>query len=220
MKRKEANSKTPSSFWLEAPVGQAKEKGAEPQTENIRAFIAAGFLSLARGGKRLKALEAFLSLAPHSRPKMTFQDRLMQLSLSREEKVVAQLRRDDLPAFAGFFYAIDAMGLTAPDDSLVLLDFHAARAPAGPFFDDVELLRLEEIWRDRPGALEQSMLARFLAPAMSEAVSHRLVGACEAAGFLLRKATVRNAVIVVSTGMMEESLADCLRDLRLDIGNP
>ena len=218
MKRKETNSKTPSSFWLEGPVGQAKETAAEPLAESERAFIAAGFLSNMRGGVRLKTLDAFLSLALNARPKATFQDRLMEVSLSRDERILAQLRREEILEFAGFYYAIEAMGLTTPQDSLVLLDFHAVRAPAGPFFDDFELLRLEEIWCERPGALEQSMLARFLAPAMPEAVSHRLIGACETAGFLTRRATVRNAVVVASTGVMEEILADCLRDMR-PIGN-
>ncbi len=63
------------------------------------------------------------------------------------------------------------------------------------------------------------MLARFLAPAMPEAVTHDLIDACESAGFLARRATVRNAVVVTSIGMMEEILADCLRDARLNIGD-
>lgn len=211
MKRRE--TKTPSSFWLETPA-----KDGEARTEKTRAVITAGFLSRPRGGTRLQRLAAFLSRGADDRQKGMLQERFVDLSLSREEYVLAQLRRREIFEFAAFYYAIDVLGLTAPEDSLVLLDFQATRAPAGPFFDDFELLRLEEIWRDRPGAFEPSMLARFLAPAMPEAVAHHLVDACESAGFLARR-TVRNAVVVTSIGMMEEVLADCLRDARLNIGD-
>ena len=211
MKRRD--TKTPSSFWLETPA-----KDGVARAEKTRAVIMAGFLSRLRGGARLKTLEAFLSRESDDRQKVMLQERFVDLSLSRDEHVLVQLRRKEILEFAGFYYAIDVLALTAPEDSLVLLDFQATRAPAGPFFDDFELLRLEEIWRDRPGALEPSMLARFLAPAMPEAVTHHLIDACESAGFLARR-TVRNAAIVTSIGMMEEILADCLRDSYLNIGD-
>ncbi len=154
-------------------------------------------------------------------------DRLAQESASKDEAVLRILRSDAVLALAEFIYAIHALGLTGPDDSLVLLDLHNARAAAmakrgdghaldAPF-TDFELLHFEEIWRASPGSLEQAMLARFLRHAMPNESVEPLMTACEAAGFVSRKA-VRHARTVSSTGVIEAVVTECLPEIGLGEG--
>lgn len=80
------------------------------------------------------------------------------------------------------------------------------------------LPRLEKTWRENPGALDQSNLARFLALQMSKEKLRDLVVAAEAAGFLNRVAR-RTYTVVMSTGVLEHILDRCMRDMRLAIAS-
>ncbi len=163
------------------------------------------------------------------RTKAGLLQRFCRESLNKDASVLNQLASPHMYAFAEFFYAIHALGLTGPDDIMVLLDLHnshvdeLAKKQATPqrmsaaMFPETDLLHLEEIWRETPGGFEQSTLARFLAPYMSEDSVYMLVLACEAAGFLIRTATVCNSVVVCSTGLMEEVMTEYLRDMRFAI---
>ncbi len=227
MKQRDANSKTRSSFWLEGPVRHARAGALEAAADKPHASIAPGFLAHHWSVTALNDLKKnFVALDLFRRAKATFIDRLCRESMSKDAAVLSQLASDPMFDFAEFYYAIHAFGLAGQDDVIVLLDLHNARvaslakAPCvqrdltGAIFPDVDLVRLEEIWRDMPGSLEQSTLARFLSPTMSEDSVHMLVIACEAAGFVTRTATVRNSVVVSSVGIMEEIMTECLRDLR------
>ncbi len=227
MKHRDAHSKTSSSFWLEDPVRHPRAGMLDAAVDRPRASIAPGFLAHHRSVTTANDLKKnFIALDFFRRAKAQFTDRLCQESMSKDAAVLRPLASESMFDFAEFYYAIHAMGLRGHDDAIVLLDMHNARVASlataprgthdltGAFFSDVDLMRLEEIWRDMPGSLEQSILARFLAPYMSEASVHRLVVACEAAGFVTRTATVRNCVVVSSVGLMEEIMTECLRDLR------
>jgi hypothetical protein len=73
---------------------------------------------------------------------------------------------------------------------------------------------LESCWREVPGALDQSNLARFLAAQMSSETTRKLVVACTVAGFLNRRESVYGTIVVVSTGVMEDIFGQCLREMR------
>ena len=75
--------------------------------------------------------------------------------------------------------------------------------------------RLEQVWREAPGSLDQSNLARFLIPQMSAETTRKLVVACETAGFLTRTTTVFGTIIVNSTLKMELIFRDVIQDMRL-----
>jgi hypothetical protein len=76
------------------------------------------------------------------------------------------------------------------------------------------LPRLVENWRERPGAFDQSNLARLLAAAMSAETCRKVVVACAEAGLLVRERTSYGTILIVSTGAMEETLGRCLREAR------
>ena len=140
--------------------------------------------------------------------------------------------------FAEFFFTIAAMGLNGADDIGILADLHNDRIDellrdAGAirrrglnkdrllkaiFTSDVRP-RLEQIWRETPGALDQSNLARFLVTQMSGETVRKLVLASEAAGFMVRAEHPFKVMIVTSTGILESTMAECLNEMRLGIAD-
>ena len=69
-------------------------------------------------------------------------------------------------------------------------------------------------WAGKPGTLDQSNLARFLAVLMSTETCRKVVVACAQAGFLLRDRSPYGTMFVRSAGTLERLFAQCLRDLR------
>ena len=82
---------------------------------------------------------------------------------------------------------------------------------------DSQYVILEQIWRENPGALDQSNLARFLVAQMSSETTRKLVEASAAAGFVNRNQHVFGATVVSSTGVMEKALIQSMREMRLAI---
>jgi hypothetical protein len=76
------------------------------------------------------------------------------------------------------------------------------------------LPRLLQHWGDKPGTLDQSNLARFLAGLMSSETCRKVVVACGQAGFLERERSPYGTMFVRSVGMMERLFAQSLRELR------
>jgi hypothetical protein len=232
MKRREVN---PGVSNLRAskhfgPLGPVKRERAEMPNGIRQTMIAAGFLAHRRSGMAAGDLKKnWMTLNAMERAKAHFVDRICQESLCSDPRVLEILAGETMQQFAQFYYAIHVMNLTAPNDILVLLDFHNERVAslahsrlppqrlAGAIFADADLVQLEDIWRDKPGALQQSALARFLAPQMAADAAHKVVAACDAAGLVTRIATVRHSVVVESTGVMEAATTQCLRDMRLSI---
>jgi hypothetical protein len=77
--------------------------------------------------------------------------------------------------------------------------------------------RLLQNWRDNPGAIDQSNLARLLVGVMSTETCRKLVIAFAEAGFLKRERTPFGTIIVSSTGLMEHIFGYCVREMRLQI---
>jgi hypothetical protein len=171
------------------------------------------------------------------RARMKFEERICDASATQDEAILDGLRLDSMFEFAEFYFAIKVMGFVEPDDITLLAKAHNQRIidleknPAelrrrrlskervlrGMFTADT-LPRLESCWREMPGALDQSNLARFLAPQMSPETTRKLIVACTAAGFLDRHETVFGTMVVVSTGVMEGVFGQCMREMRDGIG--
>ena len=180
--------------------------------------------------KDLAALESM------RRARMHFEERICEASVTQEEAILEGLRLESMFEFAEFYFAIRVLGFTEPDDIELLAAAHNQRiidleknnaelrrrrltkdrVLKGMFTADT-LPRLESCWREAPGALDQSNLARFLAPQMSPETTRKLVVACTAAGFLSRRETGFGTMVVVSTGVMEDVFGQCMHEMRDEI---
>ena len=167
------------------------------------------------------------------RARMNFGVRICEASATQDDDILEDLRLESMFEFTEFYFTIRVLGFNAPDDIAILAQVHNQRIvdleknPAamrqrrltkerilkGMFTADT-LPRLESCWREAPGALDQSNLARFLLPQMSSETTRKLVVACTAAGFLNRRETVFGTMVVISTGVMEDVLGQCMREMR------
>jgi hypothetical protein len=180
--------------------------------------------------KDLAALESM------RRARMNFEERICEASTTQDEAILEGLRLDSMFEFAEFYFIIRAMDFTEAEDIALLAGAHNQRiieleknhtemrrrrltkdrVLKGMFTADT-LPRLESCWREAPGALDQSNLARFLAPQMSPETTRKLVVACTAAGFLTRRETGFGTMVVVSTGVMEDVFGRCMHEMRDEI---
>ena len=180
--------------------------------------------------KDLAALESM------RRARMNFEERICDASITKDEAILEGLRLESMFEFAEFYFALRVMDFTAPEDIGLLATTHNQRIVdleknraemrrrkltkdrvlKGMFTADT-LPRLESCWREAPGSLDQSNLARFLAPQMSPETTRKLVVACTASGFLKRHETGFGTVVVISTGVMEDVFGQCMREMRNEI---
>ncbi len=180
----------------------------------------------------------FATLEQMRRSRMNFSDRICAASAAQNAEVLDGLRLDSMYEFAEFYFTIAALGFKDADDIAILAEMHNQRIDdllrnadamrhrklrkdrlLEAIFTADTRPRLEQIWRTQPGALDQSNLARFLIPQMSKETSRTLCVAAQAAGFLTRTETVFGAIVVTSTGVMEEVFGQCLREMRLAISS-
>lgn len=179
-------------------------------------------------GKDFAALECM------RKARLSFESRICAASETRDSGVIDILRLDSMFDFAEFYFTIKAVGLIDPQDIIGLADSHDDRIEAllkdkatlrrrglredpllGAIFSGDIRPRLEAIWREEPGSLDQSNLARFLITQMSRETTRTLVDASHAAGFLTRvRHPAMNVNVVRSTGVMEQIFGACLRDMR------
>jgi hypothetical protein len=178
----------------------------------------------------------FSALEFMRRARMTFSARICEASATHDTHVLEDLRLDSMYEFAEFYFTLAAMGFTAPDDISILAEMHNQRIEdllkdqdamrhrklrkdrlLGAIFTADTRPRLEQFWREAPGALDQSNLARFLLPQISAETTRKLAVAAHAAGFLTRRDTVFGTVLVASTGIMEDVFGTCVREMRLAI---
>jgi hypothetical protein len=178
----------------------------------------------------------FAALGLITRAHVDFERRICAASISQDERVLDQLRLDKMWEFAEFYYSFVAMGLDGPEDIDILAELHNDRLThllrdenalerrglrkdrlLDAIFTSDTLPRLRQFWRDRPGALDQSNLGRFLVTQMSAEKARQIVKAGEAAGFLSVTDHPFGAKIIISNGVMEQALGDSLRDMRLAI---
>src|SRR5262245_22261928 len=186
------------------------------------------------------ALEADLALLESLRwARKDFLDRVGEVSASRDEDVLATLRLEATYQLAEFLYLLRTRRVETEEQIGMLAELHnqyivdltkdAAKVTRmglnrdrllDAIFTADTLPRLLHNWAERPGTLDQSNLARFLAALMSTETCRKVVVACAAAGFLMRDRSSYGTVLVRSTGSLERIFAETLRDLRQRIGTP
>lgn len=179
-------------------------------------------------------LEADLVLLEHLKSgRKTFAEELCAASRVQTEPVLSVLRMESTAMIAEFFYLIRAHGIDTAEQLQRLAELHnhyisdligdrerATRFGLSPdrlldaIFTGDTMPRLVQQWVERPGALDQSNLARFLVTLMSAESCRKIVVACEQAGFLQRERTRAGATVVISSGVMEEIFARFVRRLR------
>jgi hypothetical protein len=179
-------------------------------------------------------IEADLALLESLRwSKKEFFDRICQESKSKDEKVLSVLRLEPTYPFAEFYYLLRARRIETEDDIQRLADIHnkyivdltknpkkmarlglnSERLLDAMFAADT-MRRLAQIWRDRPGTLDQSNLARLLVLVMSTETCRKVAVACAKAGFLQREESPYGMMLVCSNGVLEQVFGGCIRDLR------
>jgi hypothetical protein len=154
--------------------------------------------------KDLAALESM------RRARMNFEERICGASATQDEAILEGLRLDSMFEFAEFYFALRVLDFSEPEDIALLAKAHNQRiidlekdhvemrrrrltkdrVLKGMFTADT-LPRLESCWRESPGALDQSNLARW------------------ETGF--------GTMVVVSTGVMEDVFGRCMREMRDEI---
>jgi hypothetical protein len=176
----------------------------------------------------------FAALEHMRRARMSFGTKICEASSSKDEEILEVLRLDNMFEFAEFFFTMAAMGLDGAEDIVILADMHNQRMvdlvnnePAlrlrklrkdrllKAIFTSDTRPRLEQTWRESPGSMDRSNLARFLGTQMSTETTRQLVVACEAAGFLTRRTTSFGTVVIASTGTMEKVFCSCMREMRV-----
>jgi len=162
-----------------------------------------------------------------------FLDRICEESVSRDADVLSTLRLEATYQVAEFLYLLRARGVESEEQIRMLAELHnqyvvdltkdpakAARLGLSrdrlldAIFTADTLPRLVHHWAERPGTLDQSNLARFLAALMSTETCRKVLVACGEAGFLVRHRSPHGTILVRSVGTLERLFAQSLRDLR------
>lgn len=165
--------------------------------------------------------------------RMVFAERLVSASTSQNEELLSTLRLEATYQLAEFYYVLKARELQSESQIKMLAELHngyiadltkdqAKMERLGlnkdrllnAMFTADTLPRLLQNWRERPGAFDQSNLARLLAIVMSAETCRKVVVACADVGLLLRERTSYGTIIIVSTGRLESILGGCLREAR------
>lgn len=162
-----------------------------------------------------------------------FTEQICRESAAQDDRTLATLRLEATYQLAEFYYLLTARDLTTVEQLETLADLHNAyiveltkdRAKMerlglvsdrllDAMFTTDTLPRLLENWRQKPGAIDQSNLARFLATVMSTETCRKVVVACVAAGFLERERTHYGTMLISSRGRLESALGACIRAAR------
>jgi hypothetical protein len=162
-----------------------------------------------------------------------FTEQICKASASRADKVLATLRLEATYQLAEFYYQLAARGLRTAKQIEALTDLHneyiagltkdrdkmvrmglASDRLIDAMFTVDTLPRLLQNWRDKPGAIDQSNLARFLVTVMSTETCRKVVVACDEAGFLAREKTAYGTMLISSGGVLERILGECVRNAR------
>lgn len=166
--------------------------------------------------------------------RMALAERICAESKTANETALALLRQEPTMQFAEFLYLLSCQHLTevsqierlaelhnayivelSKDDAkMARLGLHKDRLLDAIFTSDT-LPRLVETWREKPGAVDQSNLARLLAALMSAETCRKVAVACADAGFLERWRTPYGTYLVRSTGVLERIFGATLREARL-----
>lgn len=165
--------------------------------------------------------------------RMVFAERVVAASTSQDEEVLATLRIEATYQLAEFYYVLKAREIRTAEQIEALANLHnlyideLTRDPAkmsrlglkserllSAIFTSDTLPRLLQNWRERPGTFDQANLGRLLAVVMSAETCRRVVVACAEAGMLLREKTSYGTMVIASNGVLEDTLAGCVREAR------
>lgn len=168
--------------------------------------------------------------------RLKFNDKIIEASHDKSDAVLSALRNDATYQLAEFYFLLTGFGIKSVGELEELIERHNDYISAlltdptkmermgltkerllSAIFDGETRPRLLKIWSDDPGALDQSTLGRFLVAVMSDETARKTVVACGKAGLLERQNSVFRIVLVKSTGILEETYGQCLRELRLSI---
>lgn len=184
-------------------------------------------------------LKADLVLLEHLKSgRKAFVEELCAASRQQTEDVLSALRTDSTYMIAEFFYLLRAHKIDTAEQLQRLAELHnhyisdliADKARMARFglsadrlldaiFTGDTMPRLIQHWSERPGAIDQSNLARFLVTLMSAETCRKIVVACEQAGFLRRERSRAGAAIIISSGVIEGVFARYVRTLRAAIAD-
>lgn len=169
--------------------------------------------------------------------RLNFNLRIVEASTDKSMPVLSSLRMEAMYQLAEFFFLLQGFGIETSGQLNDLLERHnnyISQILAEPekmqrmgltkdrllasIFDGETKPRILKTWSDEPGTLDQSSIGRLLVAIMSEETARKVVVACGAAGFLMRKTSAFRLVHVKSTGVMEAVYGGCLREVRERIG--
>lgn len=185
-------------------------------------------------GDREPGLAADLALLEQIRWfRMMLSDRICTASASGDERVLHLLRQEPTGQLAEFFYLLQCQGIRSVDQIETLAELHNSYVVAvskdarkmlrmgltserllDAMFTSDTMPRLLQNWRDEPGAIDQSNLARFLGAVMSPETCRKTVVACADAGFLARTKTPYGTFLIQSKGSLEALFSETLRAAR------
>lgn len=168
--------------------------------------------------------------------RMALAERICEKSATTDEKTLHMLRQEPTLQLAEFFYLLDCQNIRDVEQVDRLAELHNAyvvdvtkdqakmdrlglnndRLLDAMFTSDTRP-RLLQNWRDEPGAIDQSNLARLLGVVMSPETCRKVVMACSNAGFLERKKTPYGTFLVRSNGTIEQIFGTTLHDARAKV---
>ena len=165
--------------------------------------------------------------------KAVFQDALVAGSAIQERHFVSQLRQEPIYQMAEFFFLLRAFRLDSEDKIRRYAELHnrhletlqtdrtkmrrlglsPTRVRKGMFSPD-SIPKLVENYRAGDAAIDQSDLSRLLIEVMSPETCRKTTVALTQAGYLERRRSPYQSVLVRSTGALERIFARCLRHVR------
>jgi hypothetical protein len=165
--------------------------------------------------------------------KAHFQSAVIRAAQTDDQAALLSLRQESLYQLAEFLFALRAYGVDSAgkienlaslhnDHQLGIRDDPERMRRCGLSLDRIEnalftgdvLRKLTANFAASPWGIDQSDLARFLVTVMSSETCRKLVLACEKAGFLGRARSPYGAVLVQSTGKLENVYGTTLREAR------
>jgi hypothetical protein len=168
--------------------------------------------------------------------RVRFSELICQKSQSNDPKVLDTLRIEAAFQIAEFFYLLSAQGISTLESVEALANAHndyiiqlakdkskmarlglSSERLLDAMFTSDTLPRLLQNWRDKPGSIDQSNLARFLMIVMSTETCRKVMLAFDAAGFVARQKTSYGTMVICSRGIVEETFSDCLRESRMKL---
>ena len=169
--------------------------------------------------------------------KASFQDALVDGSVVQESYFAAQLRQEPVYQMAEFFFLLRAFRLDDEEKIRHYADLHnrhleglrsdrakMRRLGLSPtrvrkgIFSPESVLKLVENYRTGDGALDQSDLSRLLIEIMSPETCRKTAVILTEGGYLERRRSPYQSVLVRSTGVLEGIFARSLRHVRSSFG--